>query len=198
MSLLRGPSVYRWLQQRHKGAVKYRPSDGAVKNFRSLFDQLDESRQGFIPVENLQRILQGSGINSSTVAKIIGEVDQDGSGAIDFNEFMGAMLKFNEDESNEASQSALLFPILVTTYTRRRHMQSVMNRGSSRQTPDAQWDSSMGPLQADDVRKPDRRLLSPNLRGASPFTASAGSNITKSNTEFSLNQGTPSEISTQE
>jgi len=86
---------------RGKRTVNVPPED--VVRLRGCFECIDEDESGFIDVEELAIAFQMLGIkqNSSELAQAVLEVDVDGSGKIEWPEFLWLMSRFGEKQSIE-------------------------------------------------------------------------------------------------
>ena len=78
-------------------------SDIILKEYRDAFENLDKNNNGFISVKNLGTIMKSLGLNPSDqeLKDIIAEVDLDGNGTIEFNEFVLMMHKRTKDSDPE-------------------------------------------------------------------------------------------------
>jgi len=67
--------------------------EALAKELKEAFRLYDKQGQGFIPTSCLREILKelDDSLNESTLDGIIAEIDEDGSGTVDFDEFMQMM-----------------------------------------------------------------------------------------------------------
>jgi Ca2+-binding EF-hand superfamily protein len=74
-----------------------------VKSLKRTFDQFDSDKSGAISVGTVNTILKMMGMHVSTVAleEIIEEIDEDGSGELEFAEFIQLAAKFLIEEDEE-------------------------------------------------------------------------------------------------
>merc|ERR1711981_102395 len=74
-----------------------------VKALKRTFDQFDSDKSGAISVGTVNTILKMMGMHVSTVAleEIIEEIDEDGSGELEFAEFIQLAAKFLIEEDEE-------------------------------------------------------------------------------------------------
>lgn len=75
----------------------------AKKNLRELFCMYDKEERGFIPASDFVTILKAlePELDDAEAQLIVKELDTDGSGTIEFEEFIDAMLGDEEDESRK-------------------------------------------------------------------------------------------------
>ena len=77
--------------------------DEQVKSLKRTFDQFDSDKSGAISVGTVDVILKMMGMHVSTRAldEIIEEIDEDGSGELEFPEFIQLAAKFLIEEDEE-------------------------------------------------------------------------------------------------
>lgn len=92
--------------RRTRREVQMPPED--VLRLRALFDSIDNEGTGSINAQQLQHALQMVGIKprGEELAKMFAEVDADGSGLIEWPEFLFLMSKFGESQSLESQFSS--------------------------------------------------------------------------------------------
>ncbi|KAG0721733.1 Troponin C, isoform 2 [Chionoecetes opilio] len=76
----------------------------ATMLLRRAFDSFDENKKGAINIDTVATILRmmGQSVPRSVLEEVIKEVDVDGSGELEFNEFVLLAIKFmNEDDEEE-------------------------------------------------------------------------------------------------
>lgn len=84
-------------------------SPDQIKMYREAFSVFDKNNRSMISTKELGVVLRSLGQNptEAELADLISEVDQDGNGEIDFNEFLLMMAKKSKDtESMEQSLEA--------------------------------------------------------------------------------------------
>lgn len=76
---------------------------------KNAFDAFDQEKNGFIDAAMVGTILSmlGHQLDDKMLAEIIAEVDDDGSGQIEFNEFCQLAARFLIEEDAEAMQQEL-------------------------------------------------------------------------------------------
>lgn len=76
---------------------------------KNAFDAFDQEKAGFIDAAMVGTILSmlGHQLDDKMLAEIIAEVDDDGSGQIEFNEFCQLAARFLVEEDAEAMQQEL-------------------------------------------------------------------------------------------
>jgi len=76
---------------------------------RRAFDGFDPNKKGYISPETVSDILRMMGIkvSSTSFKQIIEEIDEDGSGQIEFSEFLQLSAKFLIEEDEEAMMKEL-------------------------------------------------------------------------------------------
>lgn len=84
-----------------------------VKEFRTAFNVFDESGDGSLQADELATILASMGSNNTKeeIAKMIDEVDEDGSGQIEFEEFLPLMASRMISGSNTLEDFGQAFQI---------------------------------------------------------------------------------------
>ncbi len=72
-----------------------------IAEFRAAFELFDKDRDGQITTKELGTIMRnlGQNPNETELTVMIKEVDVDGSGTIDFKEFLGLMVKSMKDSA---------------------------------------------------------------------------------------------------
>jgi len=80
-----------------------------VNALRKAFDSFDTDKAGFISVETVSTILRMMGLKVSEKAlmEIVDEVDEDGSGELEFEEFCILSAKFLIEEDEESLKEEL-------------------------------------------------------------------------------------------
>ena len=78
-------------------------SQQTIKEFREAFDILDKDKDGYITIKELKQIMKnlGQAATEAELQYMINEVDINGSGTIDFREFLGIMMKKMKETDNE-------------------------------------------------------------------------------------------------
>ncbi|XP_023539042.1 calcium-dependent protein kinase 26-like [Cucurbita pepo subsp. pepo] len=71
----------------------------------AAFQYFDKDGSGYITQDELQKACEDFGIESIHLEEMIGEVDQDNDGRIDYNEFVAMMQKGNGDLGKKGQQS---------------------------------------------------------------------------------------------
>merc|ERR1719301_231273 len=68
--------------------------ESQIKNLRSMFMQLDDNGDGLLSVQEMREGLQKAGLKDipPDLQQIMEQVDSDGSGVIDYTEFLAATL----------------------------------------------------------------------------------------------------------
>lgn len=82
---------------------------GQIDGLRKAFDAFDTDKKGSISVETISTILRMMGIRVSekNLQEIIAEVDEDGSGELEFEEFCALAAKFLIEEDEESLHKEL-------------------------------------------------------------------------------------------
>ncbi|XP_066297460.1 troponin C-like [Branchiostoma lanceolatum] len=88
------------------GSARDMLSDDLVEEFQMAFDMFDQKSEGEISVQNLGTILKQIGLNPSRkeLEEIMAEADEDGSGTMDFDEFLELMAKQMHQEEGELNE----------------------------------------------------------------------------------------------
>ncbi|XP_069195022.1 uncharacterized protein [Procambarus clarkii] len=85
------------------GAGGERPPEDEEKELRDAFKIFDKHGRGYICASDLRAVLQclGEDLSEEEIEDMIREVDIDGDGRIDFEEFVKALGENDEDEDEE-------------------------------------------------------------------------------------------------
>lgn len=80
-----------------------------VAMLRKAFDMFDREKKGFIHTNMVGTILRtlGQTFEESDLRELIAEIDQDGSGELEFDEFLALTARFLVEEDAEAMQEEL-------------------------------------------------------------------------------------------
>ncbi|KAK7076785.1 troponin C [Halocaridina rubra] len=80
-----------------------------IEALRKAFDSFDTENQGFITAETVGQILRMMGvkITEKQLQEVIAETDEDGSGQLEFEEFVELAAKFLIEEDEEALKAEL-------------------------------------------------------------------------------------------
>ncbi|XP_064085573.1 troponin C, isotype gamma-like [Macrobrachium nipponense] len=83
--------------------------DDQIEALRKAFDSFDTEKQGFITADTIATILRMMGVKISekNLAEVIAETDEDGSGQLEFEEFVDLAAKFLIEEDEEALKAEL-------------------------------------------------------------------------------------------
>lgn len=79
-------------------------TEGAVLEIKEAFDLFDENHNGTIERMELKQVLENCGVDADNkaIANILKDIDTNGSGDIDFDEFMSIMsISTGENETKE-------------------------------------------------------------------------------------------------
>ncbi|KAK7075719.1 hypothetical protein SK128_024944 [Halocaridina rubra] len=80
-----------------------------IDTLKKAFDSFDTEKLGYITIDTVSTILRMMGIKISdkNLAEVIAETDQDGSGQLEFEEFVELAAKFLIEEDEEALKAEL-------------------------------------------------------------------------------------------
>jgi len=80
-----------------------------IEALKKAFDSFDTENQGFITADTVATILRMMGVKISekNLAEVIAETDEDGSGQLEFEEFVDLAAKFLIEEDEEALKAEL-------------------------------------------------------------------------------------------
>ena len=78
-------------------------SEQAINEFKQAFNIFDKDKDGYITIKELDQIMKklGQTLTESELQNMINEVDIDGSGTIDFRDFLGIMIKRLKETDGE-------------------------------------------------------------------------------------------------
>ena len=78
-------------------------SEHAINEFKQAFNIFDKDKDGYITIKELEQIMKklGQNLTESELQNMINEVDIDGSGTIDFRDFLGIMIKRLKEADGE-------------------------------------------------------------------------------------------------
>jgi len=78
-------------------------SEQAIDELKEAFNIFDKDKDGNITIKELEQIMKNLGQNATEaeLQYMINEVDIDGSGTIDFREFLGIMMKKMKEPDSE-------------------------------------------------------------------------------------------------
>lgn len=81
-----------------------------ITEYREMFDLFDEDKSGAIDAEELGKVMRALGQfpTNAEVNKIVEEVDEDGSGVVEFSEFLVVMVKYKKTHEPEEDPDAEL------------------------------------------------------------------------------------------
>merc|ERR1712243_105415 len=81
----------------------YKLSDALVADFKDAFERIDKEGTGEIPTSELGSVMRmlGHQLKPDQLQECIGEVDGDGSGFVDFEEFLVLMTKKTKEAEEE-------------------------------------------------------------------------------------------------
>merc|ERR1712122_445522 len=85
-------------------------ADDEIKCLKNCFDLFDSKKQTFLSADDLDEILRAMGFRPSAeeLKAILEEIDEDGSGEIEFAEFCQLCAKFLVEEPDEETMKAEL------------------------------------------------------------------------------------------
>lgn len=88
------------------GAGGERPGEDEEKELRDAFKIFDKHGRGYICASDLRAVLQclGEDLSEEEIEDMIREVDIDGDGRIDFEEFVKALGENDDDEDDEVRE----------------------------------------------------------------------------------------------
>jgi len=94
-------------------APVYKLSDALIADFKNAFERMDKEETGEIPTSELGSVMRmlGHQLKPDQLQECIEEVDGDGSGFVDFEEFLVLMTKKHK-ESEEEKEVREAFRIL--------------------------------------------------------------------------------------
>jgi len=80
-----------------------------IEALKKAFDSFDTENQGYITADTVATILRMMGVKISekNLAEVIAETDEDGSGQLEFEEFVELSSKFLIEEDEEALKAEL-------------------------------------------------------------------------------------------
>ncbi|KAG1654696.1 hypothetical protein FOA52_003921 [Chlamydomonas sp. UWO 241] len=121
--------VNKWLKKHGKG-VKLRLTDAQKEELQAVFRMMDSDNGGSIDVGELSAAfkLLGFKLSRTEIAEIVSEVDHDGSGELEFQEFLEVMtltlLRISERKEQEAT-SQVPMSLITTAYKRKKLLEGL-------------------------------------------------------------------------
>jgi len=95
-------------------------SNEKIAEFRAAFELFDKDRDGQIKTKELGTIMRnlGQNPNHELLCKLMKEVDADGGGTIDFNEFLGLMVRTMKEsgQKDELIEAFRAFDVAGNNY----------------------------------------------------------------------------------
>ena len=106
-------------------------SNEKIAEFKAAFELFDKDRTGQIQTKELGTIMRNLGQNPNklTLTKMINDVDMDGSGTIDFSEFLGLMIisMKDADSKEELIEAFVAFDKKGNEYITSYELRDVLN-----------------------------------------------------------------------
>jgi len=149
-ALLKEQEQRKWLINHGKGHL-LQFTDEEIKKLKECFEQLDDEGVGSIGIAELEEPLIGLGLADSRddVDRMVQAVDEDGSGLIEFEEFLSIILGSSSSSSEGSDRSAinkffkdmsqgklgakdLSFGVNVQDLRRQRMMQAITGSGTEK------------------------------------------------------------------
>ncbi|EER13481.1 centrin 3, putative [Perkinsus marinus ATCC 50983] len=108
--------------------------DQERKMLRTYFDALDDDGSGSIDVSELEEVMVALGLaeKPSDVEKMVANIDEDGSGEIEFHEFLSIVFK-SLIRGDLGDTENIGFKLLTSAYRRKRIMDAMMGKKESAQ-----------------------------------------------------------------
>ncbi|KAG2496580.1 hypothetical protein HYH03_005402 [Edaphochlamys debaryana] len=125
-------AVSLWLRKHGKG-IKPKLSDDQKQQLKECFELMDQDGSGAIDAEELGAAFKLLGIRMkrSELAALLAEVDHDGSGEVEYPEFLEIMTvtlqRLSEEEDSEKNEGQVPFALMATAYRRKRLMEGIIN-----------------------------------------------------------------------
>jgi len=120
---------------------------------QTAFKKFDKDGDGHIEPKEIQKIMGGMGLDLSAadVAKLIGSVDDDGSGTVEFDEFVDILANqmIVQDGQNELNTAFALFDPMQTGFLDAAHARELLCHSGARPLSSAEADGLMSQLQTD-------------------------------------------------
>jgi calmodulin len=81
-----------------------------ITEYREMYDLFDEDKSGAIDAEELGKVMRALGHfpTNAEIQKVVDEVDEDGSGVVEFSEFLVLMVKYKQTHEPEDDPDAEL------------------------------------------------------------------------------------------
>ncbi|GFR48180.1 hypothetical protein Agub_g10028, partial [Astrephomene gubernaculifera] len=121
-----------WLKKHGKG-VKPKLTDDQKEQLKECFELMDQDGSGAIDAEELGAAFRLLGIRMkrAELAALLAEVDHDGSGEVEYPEFLEIMTvtlqRLAEEEDSEKNEGQVPFALMATAYRRKRLMEGIIN-----------------------------------------------------------------------
>ncbi|KXZ55409.1 hypothetical protein GPECTOR_3g60 [Gonium pectorale] len=125
-------TVSLWLRKHGKG-VKPKLTDDQKQQLKECFELMDQDGSGAIDAEELGAAFKLLGIRMkrAELAALLAEVDHDGSGEVEYPEFLEIMTvtlqRLAEEEDTEKNEGQVPFALMATAYRRKRLMEGIIN-----------------------------------------------------------------------
>ncbi|GIL65673.1 hypothetical protein Vafri_19343 [Volvox africanus] len=125
-------AVSLWLRKHGKG-VKPKLSDEQKQQMKECFELMDQDGSGAIDAEELGAAFKLLGIRMkrTELAQLLAEVDHDGSGEVEYPEFLEIMTvtlqRLAEEDDSDKNEGQVPFGLMATAYRRKRLMEGIIN-----------------------------------------------------------------------
>merc|ERR1712232_750141 len=93
---------YSTLEKAAMTAAAHRLPEAKIGHLRQVFERLDTNGDGILSAHELQQGLRSSGIETEPLLLVLKELDTDGSGSIEYTEFVAAMYEFQRNMQDAA------------------------------------------------------------------------------------------------
>ena len=104
-SIEEAPEIYREQLTVEEQAFYLKMKSEDIQQYREIFDIFDETGDGNISNDEIGKVMQGLGENPTPerIASLVAQIDYDGNGEVDFDEFVCLMVKtvYEADKAEE-------------------------------------------------------------------------------------------------
>eukprot|EP00195_Chlamydomonas_chlamydogama_P012417 CAMPEP_0202908874 /NCGR_PEP_ID=MMETSP1392-20130828/47499_1 /ASSEMBLY_ACC=CAM_ASM_000868 /TAXON_ID=225041 /ORGANISM="Chlamydomonas chlamydogama, Strain SAG 11-48b" /LENGTH=157 /DNA_ID=CAMNT_0049598399 /DNA_START=254 /DNA_END=724 /DNA_ORIENTATION=+ len=127
-------TVTQWLKKRRK-AIRPKLTQQQKEELQQAFRLMDEDGSGAIDVDELGSAFKLLGIRKTKaeIEELVNEVDHDGTGELEYPEFLEIMTdtlhRLSEEAHEEGNKGQVPFALMATAYRRKKLLEGIMEGG---------------------------------------------------------------------